>query len=82
MVRYDDGEATDEADPRGWQSSDRTDTARPPLPTGTRLALAIVHYSDRPDRCTVYPPDASGVARLTNWLSVDCDLLCSLEDWR
>ena len=37
----------------------------------TELALTVVRYTDRPDRCTVYPPDASGDARMSRWLTVD-----------
>jgi hypothetical protein len=37
----------------------------------TGLALTVVRYTDRPDRCTVYPPKASGDARMSRWLTVD-----------
>ncbi|WP_247731631.1 DUF7511 domain-containing protein [Halovivax limisalsi] len=31
---------------------------------------------------TAVPTDAEGEQRLTQWLSVETELLCSLEDWR
>jgi len=35
------------------------------------LALTVVRHADGPDRCTVHPPDATGDARLSTWLSAD-----------
>ena len=35
------------------------------------LSLTVVRYSDGPDRCTIYPPEATGDARLSTWLSAD-----------
>jgi len=35
------------------------------------LSLTVVRYADGPDRCTIYPPNATGDARLSTWLSAD-----------
>jgi len=42
------------------------------------LSLTVVRYADGPDRCTVYPPDATGDARLSTWLSVDYEVVVDL----
>ncbi|MFC7028576.1 hypothetical protein ACFQJ5_15035 [Halomicroarcula sp. GCM10025324] len=44
------------------------------------LALSVVEYGDRPDRCTVYPPGLAGDARLSTWLSTDRSALVSLSE--
>jgi len=46
------------------------------------LQLAIVHYADSPDRCTLFPQSADDVALMATWLSVDRDLLVDLEGMR
>jgi hypothetical protein len=47
------------------------DDAQQPAAPDVELRSTVVHYSDGPDRCTIYPPEASGVARLSTWLSAD-----------
>lgn len=44
-----------------------------PVDAGPAVALhaTVVHYSDRPDRCTVYPGDVDRDERLCTWLSAD-----------
>jgi hypothetical protein len=42
-----------------------------PEPPAVELRSTVVRYSDRPDRCTVSPPDCPEPARLTTWLSAD-----------
>jgi len=51
-------------DPTGV-ATDATD--RPDV----ELSLTVVRYADGPDRCTIYPPNATGDARLSTWLSAD-----------
>lgn len=46
------------------------------------LSATVVQYSDAPDRCTVSPPDATGDRRLTEWISVDADVVVSLANTR
>ena len=46
------------------------------------LASTVVRYTDRPDRCTVYPPGASGDARLSTWFTVDSTVCVDLESMR
>ncbi|PSP85820.1 hypothetical protein BRC96_01140 [Halobacteriales archaeon QS_6_64_34] len=41
------------------------DTDRPDV----ELSMTVVRYADRPDRCTIYPPEATGDARMSTWLS-------------
>ncbi|WP_324663759.1 DUF7511 domain-containing protein [Haloarcula sediminis] len=51
-------------DPTG-AAADATD--RPDV----ELSLTVVRYADEPDRCTIYPPEATGDARMSTWLSAD-----------
>ncbi|WP_436927155.1 DUF7511 domain-containing protein [Halosimplex amylolyticum] len=51
----------------------------PRRPDAPRLELALVTYADRPDRCTVYPSGATGVERMSTWVSVDRSLLVGRE---
>lgn len=68
--------------PRSPERDRPADVARPPLEPPNHLECTVVRYRDRPDRCTVFPPDASGIERLSTWLSVDRDSMRSLEAWR
>jgi len=57
--------------------------AVPADPQSTRgLQLAVVHYADQPDRCTVSPPPAVECDRMTTWLSVNREVLVSTESMR
>jgi len=47
-----------------------------------RLSLTVVRYTDRPDRCTVYPPDASGDARMAEWITVNREVCVDLGPMR
>lgn len=46
------------------------------------LELALVRYADRPDRCTIHPPDATGVDRMSKWISVDRSLVVDVDSMR
>jgi hypothetical protein len=46
------------------------------------LELTLVRYDDRPDRCTVCPPKATGVQRMSTWISVDRSLVVSAASMR
>lgn len=46
------------------------------------LHLTVVEYSDRPDRCTVYPPGLTSVERMATWLSADRSAFVSLQSMR
>ncbi|WP_436910173.1 DUF7511 domain-containing protein [Halosimplex marinum] len=46
------------------------------------LELALVRYADRPDRCTIHPPDATGVERMSTWISVDRTLVVDAASMR
>lgn len=35
------------------------------------LDSVVVNYDDRPDRRTIYPDEASGVERMSTWLTAD-----------
>ncbi|WP_262180878.1 DUF7511 domain-containing protein [Haloarcula laminariae] len=43
------------------------------------LSLTVVRYADGPDRCTIYPPEATGDARLSTWLSADYEAAVELS---
>jgi hypothetical protein len=59
-------------DPRGVAETapDRPDV---------ELSLTVVRYTDGPDRGTVYPPETSGDARMSTWLSADRAAFVDLE---
>jgi hypothetical protein len=42
------------------------------------LVSVVVEYDDRPDKCTIYPPDTSGIERMSNWITADRDLFVDL----
>jgi len=46
------------------------------------LELALVKYADRPDRCTIHPPDATGIERMSTWISVDRSLVVDAASMR
>jgi hypothetical protein len=35
------------------------------------LQLTVVHYSDEPDRCTMFPTGTDGIDRMSTWLSAN-----------
>jgi len=49
------------------------------LPT---LDIVVVHRDDGPDRATIHPPGATGMARMETWLSTDCSVVVDLRAWR
>jgi len=42
-----------------------------PAEQSVELSLTVVRYADGPDRCTIYPPNATGDARMATWLTAD-----------
>lgn len=60
------------------------DVVPAPSPPSRQIDLdhVVVRYEDGPDRCTVFPPETTGWARLSTWLTVDRELLRSLDAWR
>jgi hypothetical protein len=60
-------------------STDADQHGRADPPT---LELALVQYADRPDRCTVHPADATGVERMSTWISVDRSLVVDAASMR
>jgi|GEM_PF-1057134 len=42
------------------------------------LRHEVVSYPDGPDRCTIFPPDATGVTRMSTWLTADSDAFVDL----
>ncbi|WP_256391670.1 DUF7511 domain-containing protein [Natronoarchaeum rubrum] len=55
---------------------DREPTGAPIEVDGARrgaggLRHEVVSYPDRPDQCTIFPPEATGVTRMSTWLTAD-----------
>lgn len=46
------------------------------------LVSVLIEYDERPDQYTIYPPDASGVARMSRWISADVDCFVDCEAMR
>mgnify|MGYP000574834820 CR=1 FL=1 len=67
--------ATDDADDR------RADRATPDASTPA-LAAEVVVSQDGPAECTLFPADATGLARLTTWITAEEGSFVSLEDRR
>jgi hypothetical protein len=66
-------------------STRRESAAGPPTPPADgsiQLTSTLVPYADRPDRRTIYPPDASNVAGLSTWLTADADAFRDLGAMR
>lgn len=47
-----------------------------------QLECRTVRRADEPDRWTIYPADATGVPRMSTWLSVDTSCVVDLESVR
>jgi len=58
-----------------------TESAKRPAAPGpdVELALTVIRYTDGPDRCTVYPSETGGDARMSTWLTVDRTACVDLE---
>lgn len=64
-------------------NGDPVDTpARPTQQRQIDLQIAVVHYADSPDRCTLFPPSADDTTLMATWLSFDRDIIVSLETMR
>jgi hypothetical protein len=46
------------------------------------LDSVVVEYDGRPDRCTVFPTDATRLERMAEWVTADADVCVSLDDAR
>jgi len=46
------------------------------------LVAVVVEYDERPDQCTVYPPDSDGMTRMSSWISADVDCFVDCETMR
>ncbi len=46
------------------------------------LDSVVVEYDGMPDRCTIFPTDATRLERMAEWISADADLCVSLDDAR
>jgi len=73
-----DGESTPPLDSGADAPLGGENISRP----ATQLRHDVVTYSDGPDRCTIYPPDATGVVRMSTWLTADRDAFVDLATVR
>ncbi|SNZ16197.1 hypothetical protein SAMN06269185_2721 [Natronoarchaeum philippinense] len=46
------------------------------------LCHEVVAEADGPDRCTIFPPDATGVVKMSTWLTADADAFVDLSTVR
>ncbi|WP_415381249.1 hypothetical protein [Halosimplex sp. TS25] len=76
------GRTRSDDDPLPESPASPTDGERSNRPDAPRLELALVRYADRPDRCTIHPPDATGVDRMSTWISVDRSLVVDADSMR
>lgn len=68
----------DDSEPSARSPNDPEPPARLP----DELRSVAVAYDDRPDRRTVFPPDLSGVERMSVWLTADDRAFVDLGDAR
>lgn len=61
-----------------------SDVEQPPEQRdGTAVFCAVVEeYEHRPDQCTIYPRGASGIERMSTWISAGEGSYVALEDAR
>jgi len=45
---------------------------------GYELVSVIVEYDDRPDQCTIYNPETTGVERMSSWITASKDCVVDL----
>lgn len=46
------------------------------------LVSVVVEYDERPDQCTIYHPDSSGIERMSSWISADTTCFIDLHSAR
>lgn len=46
------------------------------------LSSVVVQYEGKPNRCTIYPTEASRLDRMASWISADADLFVPLDESR
>ncbi|WP_227375206.1 DUF7511 domain-containing protein [Haladaptatus halobius] len=46
------------------------------------LSAVVVEYDDRPNRCTIFPTDATRHQRMVRWITADADVFVSLDERR
>jgi hypothetical protein len=73
---------TTRSDAESAPAAERTAGASTGPVESPELCLAVVAYSDGPDRCTVHPPGLSGVERMSTWISLDRDDLVDVAAYR
>lgn len=42
------------------------------------LVSVVVEYDERPDKCTIYHPDSTGIERMSSWITADTDSFVDL----
>lgn len=71
----------DTLDTRTEVDRDLATEPRADRPSGA-LDSVVVSYDDRPDRRTIYPEGASGVERMSTWLTANDAGFVALESFR
>lgn len=47
-----------------------------------QLHAVVVQYDERPDRCTVYDRETTGIERTTTWITADASAFVALDEMR
>ncbi|GAA0223837.1 hypothetical protein ACFFQF_09180 [Haladaptatus pallidirubidus] len=66
-------------------SFDTIDKLAEPKPRATdgrslELSSVVVEYNGEPDRCTIYPTEATRLQRMANWMTADADAFVPLDE--
>ncbi len=65
-------------------SFDTIDKSAEPKPSASdeqsfELSSVVVEYDGRPNRCTIYPTEATRLQRLSCWVTADADAFIALD---
>ncbi|SIR53575.1 hypothetical protein SAMN05421858_2696 [Haladaptatus litoreus] len=65
-------------------SFDTIDKLAEPKPSATNeesfeLSSVVVEYDGKPNRCTIYPNEATRLQRMASWITADADTFVPLD---
>ncbi len=57
----------------------RSESKQNAIQQSFELSSLVVEYDGRPDRCTIYPAEASRIDRMASWMTADADAFVPLD---
>ncbi|WP_231185920.1 hypothetical protein [Haladaptatus sp. DYF46] len=49
-------------------------------PQSFELSSVVVEYDGKPNRCTIYPTEATRLERMASWITADADVFVPLDE--